>query len=78
MLGCKIKLISMESYYWGLLKFFGLAFSAPPFSVGETLHVAYKKYKINRKFTFFGQYMYKILFHLVIRNIRIFTRAAHL
>ena len=28
------------------------SFSAPPFSVGETLHVAYKKYKIKRKFTF--------------------------
>ena len=26
------------------------------FSVGETLHVAYKKYKIKRKFTFFGKY----------------------
>ena len=29
------------------------AFSAPPFSVDETLHIAYKKYKIKRKFTFF-------------------------
>ena len=27
---------------------------ASPFSVGETLHVAYKKYKIKRKFTFFS------------------------
>ena len=32
------------------------AFSAPLFSVGETLHVTYKKYKIKRKFTFFGKY----------------------
>ena len=32
------------------------AFSAPAFSVGETLHVAYKKYKIKRKFTFSGKY----------------------
>ena len=37
----------------GLLKFFVFALSAPPFSVAETLHVAYKKYKIKRKFTFF-------------------------
>ena len=39
--------------YLGLLKYFVFAFSTPPFSVGETLHVAYKKYKIKRKFTFF-------------------------
>ena len=30
------------------------AFSAPPFSVGETLHVAYKGI-IKRKFTFFSE-----------------------
>ena len=36
----------------GLLKIFVFAFSAPPFSVGETLHVAYKKYNIKRKFAF--------------------------
>ena len=30
------------------------AFSAPPFSVGETLHVAYKS-MIKRKFTFFSE-----------------------
>ena len=40
-------------------KLFGLAqniifaFSAPSFSVVETLHVAYKLYKIKRKITFF-------------------------
>ena len=38
---------------FGLAKKFVCAFSASPFSVGETLHVAYKKYKIKRKFTFF-------------------------
>ena len=33
------------------------SFSASPYSVGEILHVAYdKKYKIKRKFTFFGKY----------------------
>ena len=37
---------------------FVFAFSTPPFSVGETLHVAYKKYKMKRKFTFFGEYQY--------------------
>ena len=26
-----------------------LAFSAPPFSVGETLHIAYQKYKIKKE-----------------------------
>ena len=40
--------------YLGLLKKFVFAFSAPPFSVDETLHVAYKKYKIKRKLTFFS------------------------
>ena len=42
-----------------LLKFFIFAFSAPLFSMGETLHVAYKKYKIKREFLllfFFGKY----------------------
>ena len=29
-----------------MLKNFVFAFPAPPFSVGETLHLAYKKYKI--------------------------------
>ena len=38
---------------FGFAKFFVFAFSAPTFSVGETLHVAYKKHKIKRKFTFF-------------------------
>ena len=38
--------------YLGLLKFFVFAFSAPPFSVRERLHVAYTKYEIKRKFTF--------------------------
>ena len=37
----------------GLLKFLVFAFTAPPFSMGETLHIAYKKYKIKRKFIFF-------------------------
>ena len=36
---------------FGFAKIFHFAFSAPPFSVGETLHVAYKKYKIKRKNT---------------------------
>ena len=31
---------------------------SPPFRVGESLHVAYKKYKIKRKFPFFGKYKY--------------------
>ena len=39
--------------YLGLLKNFVFVFSAPPFPVCETLHVAYKKYKIKREFTFF-------------------------
>ena len=43
----------LESKLFGLLKFFIFAFSAPPFSVGETLHAAYKKYKIKRFFFFF-------------------------
>ena len=38
---------------FGFAKIFRFAFSVPPFSVSETLHVAYKKYKIKRKFTFF-------------------------
>ena len=36
----------------GSLKYFVFVFSAAPFSVGETLHVGYKKYEIKRKFTF--------------------------
>ena len=39
----------VPKFYQNLLKFFVFAFSAPPFSVGETLHVAYKKYKIKGK-----------------------------
>ena len=40
----------------GLLLFFFFAFSAPPFSVGEILHVhvAYKKYELKKRIlTFF-------------------------
>ena len=37
----------------GFAKKLFFAFSGPAFSVGETLHVAYKKYKIKRKFSFF-------------------------
>ena len=32
----------------------GGGFSAPPYSDGETLHVAYEKYEIKRKLTFFS------------------------
>ena len=39
----------------GFLKHFVFAFSAPTFSIGETLHVAYNKYKIN-KILFFCKY----------------------
>ena len=46
----------------GLLKNFGFAFSAPPFSVTEPLHVAYKKYKIKRKITFLANTKH---YHLV-------------
>ena len=49
----------------GLLKTLVVVFSAPPFSVGETLHVAYKKYKIKRKFTFFVNFSTKYI-HLVV------------
>ena len=49
--------------YLGLLKFFVFPFSAPPFSVVETLHVAYKKYKIKRTFTLFQEI--PNIFHLV-------------
>ena len=59
-------------------KFFGFAkkirfgFSAPPFSVGETFHVAFKKYQIKRKFTFSGKcQVYSIS---CVENILIFTR----
>ena len=38
---------------WVCLKFSFSHFSTSFFSVGGTLHVAYKKYKINRKFTFY-------------------------
>ena len=61
--------------YLGLLKFFVFVFSAPSFSVGETLNVAYKKYKIIRKFTFFGKW--QIVFISCVENIRTITRAAH-
>ena len=64
-------------HYLDLLNIFIFAFSAPPFSVGETLHIAYKKYKIKRKFTFFSG-KYQIYFISWVENIRIFTRAAHL
>ena len=49
------------------------------FSVGEKLHVAYKKYKIKRKCTFVsgGRGKYKKHFISWVENIRIFTRAAH-
>ena len=60
----------------GFVKNFVFAFSAPPISVGETLHVAYKNYKIKRKFTFFfGKY--QIYFIECVENIRIFTSAMH-
>ena len=39
---------------FGFAKKIVFAFSAPPFELGETLHVAYKKYKIKSKFTFFS------------------------
>ena len=39
---------------FGFAKMFRFAFSTPPFSVREILHVAYKKYKIKSKFTFFS------------------------
>ena len=39
---------------FGFAKKIVFAFTAPPFSVDETLHVAYQKYKIKRKFTFLG------------------------
>ena len=35
--------------YLGLLKIFVFAFSVPPFSMHETLHVIYKKYEIKNK-----------------------------
>ena len=41
---------------FGFAESFRFSFSAHHFSVGETLHVVYKKYKIKRKFTFFGKY----------------------
>ena len=34
---------------FGFAKTIVYAFSATPFSMGETLHIAYKKYKINYK-----------------------------
>ena len=37
--------VFLDQNYLGLLKIFVFAFSAPPFSVGETLHVAYKSIK---------------------------------
>ena len=36
--------------YLGLLRTFIFAFSAPPFSVGETLHIAYKNFNRQNKF----------------------------
>ena len=59
---CEYACSYFEHYkYFGtkLVEFalFFFAFSAPPFSVEETLHVAYKNYKIKRKLTFlFGKY----------------------
>ena len=38
---------------FGFVKIYSFAYSAHPFSVGGTLHVAYKKYKIKRKFNFY-------------------------
>ena len=74
-----IFLVRMWRIFWyqndlGLLNYFVFAFSAIPFSVGETLYVAYKKYKIKRKFTLFGKY--QIQFILWVEN-RIFPCAAH-
>ena len=39
-----------------VLKLFGFAkfFRFLHFSVGETLHIAYRRYKIKRRFTFLG------------------------
>ena len=50
--------------YFGTKIILFFAFSAPPFSVGETLHVAYKKYKIKRKYLI-----------SLVENIRIFMSA---
>ena len=56
----------LVSKLFGFAKMFSFfSFSAPPFSGGEKLHVAYKKYKIIEIFTFFAKL-----------QIRIFTRAA--
>ena len=52
----------------GFLKQFDFAFSAPPFSEGETLHVVYKKYKIKRKLLI---YVYERVYSHF--HIRIFT-----
>ena len=62
--------------YLGLQKKIVFALSATPFSVDETLHVAYQKYKTKRIFFFFGKY--QIYFISWVENIRIFTtRAVH-
>ena len=42
--------------YFGFTKKIRFCISAPPFSVDERLHIAYNKYKIKRKFTYFGKY----------------------
>ena len=41
---------------FGFAQNFVFVFSAPPFSVGETLHVAYKNIKEKENLPFFGKY----------------------
>ena len=43
---------------FGFAKIFVFAFSAPPSQVGETLHVAYNKYKIKRILIFWLNTIY--------------------
>ena len=60
--------------YFGLLFYFRFCILAPPFSMGETLHVVYKKYKIKRKIHFSVNTKYYTSW---VKNIIILTRFQH-
>ena len=59
---------------FGLAKILLFTFSAPLLSVGETLHVAYKKYKKKRIYFFSANTNYTSSCEL---KTRIFTHEAH-
>ena len=60
--------------FLGLLNVFIFAFSVPSFSVGVTLHVAYKKYEIKEHLLLFGKKQINLLSVLKTSEISLVLR----